>query len=368
MTKNLDKKTLEVLLEKGLISKKDIENLVDEKEEEEPHKDLLARQSFTAFVTYLKNQYSSNTVSSYKADIENFLQYLHQVDDLGELRMNDRLKKITVKKIQDYLDSLLGNGYGSSTLRRHKHSIKTYLDYLKKYGYNSPNVDEVNIPEQETSKIDALRDDEIREMSDYASKLRDKVLILFMYETGMRRQELIDCKKEHVDFKNLTVKIYRKREFDRVGYFTKELKNLLSEYLEEWKYQVNEINEKRLVRSKTKGDKYKELKISEYLFQTHRSPKISYSTIFKALKDTAYEYRLNVEVKQGTDEEVAKDKAKEWSDSINTETLRHSRRAYLFAIGKTVEQVQAIMGDENKWVCKRYLKIAQQLYPEKFRV
>ncbi|WP_152393906.1 tyrosine-type recombinase/integrase [Paenibacillus guangzhouensis] len=212
-----------------------------------------------------------------------------------------------------------------------------------------------------------LSHDEIMNIADHSLSYRNRALIMFMYETGMKRQELIDCKLQDINFEKQIVNIKdTKGNVDRIGYFSDETHQALKEHLSEWESGVHQVNETRKQNSRKTGRSYKPIIISDYLFQTHRSQRLTYATVIKAFQDASYDYFLNVYIEEGKPEEEIRRMAEENSGKINTETLRHSRRTFLFTEGKTVVQVQKIMGDENYHECERYMKISQQLYPEKF--
>ena len=46
------------------------------------------------------------------------------------------------------------------------------------------------------------------------------------------------------------------------------------------------------------------------------------------------------------------------------ETIRNSRRVYLLAQGKTVQQVMTLVGDRNYMATYRFVKVVPMLYPE----
>lgn len=362
--KELDKATLDILIKSGVLKAEDLERLTNKKT---TSTNINVRESIRDFFEYMKKDYSENTATGYKTNVESFMSHILGVDKINEIKDTTILPEIITDSVERWFTYLMANGYEPASVRRFKHSIKKYFDFVFELGYNAPRLGNIEMPEQEEVEIEAMLDEEVKDMASYASSLRDKTIILFLYEAGMRRQELIDCKKEHIDWTKGFVKIFNNMKFDRMGYLSDEMLSLLKQHIEQWGAEVEDINDKRLARSKAKNEIYKELKVSEYLFQTARSEQMSYSTIFKVIKDTAFEYFLNVANKDGMIEGEAKAYADGRSSRVNTDTLRHSKRTYLFSTGKTVEQVQVIMGDENKWLCRRYLAVAQKLYPEKFR-
>jgi site-specific recombinase XerD len=370
MTKQMDKETLRLLLERGVISQADYDNLLGNTDEKTI---VLSNNTIIGVVRqfegYLRDEFSHNTAEGYGTNVRKFVEYVCGVEDLGDIKSEIEMPEFGRDVVEKWFYSLASRGYTYSSIRRFKHSLKKFFEFLhQEYEVAMPAIDDIELPNIDTgiADIDALPDQEVREIAEHATNLRNKVVILFLYETGMRRQELIDCLKEHVNFDARHVDIYSNGKHDRVGAFSQETHDLLVEYLREWEYEVDEVNSKRKQRSVSDSVRFTPVVDSPYLFQTVRSPQISYSTIFKAIKDASFEFYLNKAGADGCPEEEAKSIAEERSNKINTETLRQSRRAFWFSKGKTLEQVQAIMGDENKWVCKRYLKIAQKLYPKQF--
>lgn len=367
MRQELDRATLDILISKGIIKESDIDNLTSENDNRGVSSVLGIKESISAFHRFMRKEYSDNTAKGYKLDVESFISFALGVQRMADINSNEILPEFKEEQVSKWFASLASNGYEATSIKRYKHSISKYFEYLNTAGVSAPSITFIPIPPIEKSEIEAMRDDEVRAMAEYAGNLRSKVIILVMYEAGMRRQELIDCEKSHIDFSDRTVKIFNNGRFDRVGYLSDSVCDLVQQYIEEWEYEVVDINNKRKKRELEKGDKYRELKVSKYLLQTSRSEQISYSTIYKALKETAYEYFLNKSFKAGLSQEEAKEVADVKASDIDTDTLRHSRRAFYFSIGKSLEQVQAIMGDENRWICRRYLAVAQRLYPENFR-
>ncbi|WP_336786916.1 tyrosine-type recombinase/integrase [Paenibacillus sp. MMO-177] len=375
--RQLDRDTLSELLSQGVISKAVYDELLGQHDEAEKIFEaggLPVREVVKSFESYLKDEFSRNTAEGYSINVRNFLEFLYEVDNYSKIEGDTALKAVTRSDIERWFLRLASNGYTYSSIRRFKHSVKKFFEYVSTEmpGVPIPAIDDIPLPTVTedgggSADIDALRDEEVMEIAEHSANIRNKAIIQLMYEAGMRRQELIDCEKSHVDFDKCMVKIYDAHgNVDRIGYFSEKTLHLLKEYLTEWEYEVKQVNENRLQKSRETSKPYQPVEDSKYLFQTLRSPQISYSTIFKAIKDASFEYYLNKFVEEGQPEEEAKRLADEKSVKINTETLRHSRRAYLFSQGKTIEQVQAIMGDENRHVCRRYLKISQRMYPEKF--
>jgi site-specific recombinase XerD len=359
----MDKNALMDLYRQGILSQAEYDKIVDRMKINNSKDEIAIKPVLKDFQSFLLDDYSNNTVDAYISNAKDFVEFITQ-QNIKYMSNDTKLPNISGKDIQAWFNRLLSTGYNPTSIRRAKYSVRKFLLYINNnYGISIPEIDSIDVPKSaELSDIDVLIDEEIRSIADHALSIRDKAIILFSYETGMRRQELLDCEKLHINFDNCSVKIYTNGKFDRVGYFSNSVKDLLLLHIKTWRNEIADINYNR----RLKSNFFTLLEESEYLFQTVKSPKMSYATIFKAIKDASMEYYLNLYAKEGYCDAEAKDIAEEQVNKVNTETLRHSRRAYYFSEGRTVEQVQILMGDENTWVCKRYLKIAQQLYPEKF--
>ena len=54
---------------------------------------------------------------------------------------------------------------------------------------------------------------------------RDALVIEILYQTGVRRRELIDMKDKDIDFDRKTIEIFGKRQKERIVPFGEELEN-----------------------------------------------------------------------------------------------------------------------------------------------
>lgn len=351
MKYELDAYTIQILIQNGLLNEKDLEKLNCDLK-------VLLHNAVDEWDLAAKKAYAHETALIHVTYVKRFFKWYFDVQDFSELPKDTVLPNINEDVIQKWLQHMASNGYEYTTIRRAKYGIKVFCQFMQdKYGFCSNiNFNNIIIPKG-SLEIEALRDDEIRKMAEYAPELQTKAIILWMYETAMHRNEVSNCKKEHIDFDNLTVTIYEKNHRTRIGCFTIEVRRVILEYLADWEKQVEDINARRLVQSRKDGVRFIRL-LSNYLFQTVRSEKISNSTIHKAIKECAYRYFLDKAEKEGKSKTEANSIAKEKTKSFHAEVLRNSRRAYWFAQGKTVDQVQAIIGDETRWSCKRLLKVA----------
>lgn len=339
------KEMIESLFESGTISKKEYESML-QRIESKVMTDNSITSLLDSFEKYLKANFSKHTASGYVSNTKGYFEFIHN-DDIDNVA--DRTdSEISVELAQKWLNSLATEGYSSVSIRRYKNSFSKFIEFLtEQKSIDVPDVSSLTIADTSDSVelVDALTDIEIRELAKNANNLRDKLIILMIYELGLRRQEAIDLKKSDINNDTSVVTIRKENEVDRVGELSKSTHNMLIQYLDDFETLVQETNEKRL----NKGNK-NIVADSEYVFQTLRSDKISYAVIFKAITDAS-------ENTYGSAKDI----------EVTTETLRRSRRVYYFSLGYDTQRVQALMGDANYHVCKKSLRLAQIMYPEKFR-
>lgn len=343
----VDLTTVEELVKRGMLTREQAQAIAAEHAEAVPTLD----EALNAYVDNLRG-FNAITAQGYKSNVTRFYSSFieaHQLQQTG-------IPYVIKADVQEHLKQMVAQGYRVATVRRIKYALVNWFEFLHKtYRVEAPDISDIDISFDDDADINALHHADILRIAESADNIRDKAMIRFLYETGMTRQELLACEKSDVFLDQLKVDIYTTNNvLDRVVYFSEECGRLLTAHLEAWHQTVIDTNEARKNRAQVTGKGYTLVHISEYLFQTLRGDQMNYQTVLRAIKEAAAQYCENSEC-----DFDPKD--------LDAETLRNSRRAYLFAIGKTTEQVQAIMGDANTWKCKRFIEVAQRLYPESFR-
>lgn len=186
------------------------------------------------FLSYLNLQKRSSplTTNSYKSDLEQFFTYLQQ--EAGVSSPQD----VTTLHIRGFVASLMEKGLQPRSVNRKLSSLKSFYKYLLKnelitanpasriQGPKTPKRLAVFMDESQTEKI----------FDHYTFKegfdgQRDKLLIDILYQTGIRRAELLSLKDSDIDLFNLQLKVLGKRNKERIIPFSIELKRNLELYL-----------------------------------------------------------------------------------------------------------------------------------------
>ncbi len=186
------------------------------------------------FVTYLNLQKRASPLTSvsYKNDLKQFSDFL--ASESTKLS----LSQITYNHIRGFMAQLMSTGLSPRSVNRKLSSLKSFFKYLVKnqvikvnpaqkvQGPKTPKKLPVFMDEGQTEKI----------FTSFAFKdgfegVRDKLLIDILYQTGIRRAELLGLKEADADIFNLQLKVLGKRNKERVIPFSLQLKRNLEEYL-----------------------------------------------------------------------------------------------------------------------------------------
>lgn len=157
------------------------------------------------FRNYLANQkgYSANTIASYSDSIRLLLSYSCQRHGVSFDKMN--LESITEELILDFLDHLEQERENAPTTRNQRlGAIKTFFRFLALQEPTATAVCErvcaISVKKTEHKVIGTLDDNETKAILNAAQSnaetltgARDQALLLMLYNTGARVQELVDA-------------------------------------------------------------------------------------------------------------------------------------------------------------------------------
>ncbi len=166
---------------------------------------------------------AQGTQKEYLRDVSRFLKFVG----------NKHLNEITLPDIIDYQNTL--TDFSPSTQARKIAAVKSLLAFAYKAGFTIVNVgaavESVRIPNELANRI--LTEAEVIRMIDGIKKRRDKVLVHFLYSTGVRVEEAHRMRWAHLSDGVLTV--YGKGGKTRHIRLTEETLELLESIRpEEW--------------------------------------------------------------------------------------------------------------------------------------
>ncbi|MEL7377062.1 MAG: site-specific integrase, partial [Bacteroidota bacterium] len=186
------------------------------------------------FLHHLRHErrLSEHTVVAYKKDLEQFSDYQERF--YGHKQPN-AVKRI---HIRTWMVSLHELGLQATSIRRKLAAVKAFYRWRQERGFQEKNP-ALRIPTakppKRLPKVLPQNDlkrliDRMAEGSENFSDWRDYLLIALMYETGLRRSELIDLRKSNVNIQQRTIRVIGKGNKERILPFGKSLAEKLEGY------------------------------------------------------------------------------------------------------------------------------------------
>lgn len=204
---------------------------------------------FQPFLKYLKfeKRYSPHTSAAYERDLEEFRIYLQTDYDL------DDPQKATALMIRSWLAKMKDEGLASQTINRKLSTLRSWFKYLmRKEGYKqNPAVSVTNLKTGKRLPV-YLEEKEMHRLlheMEFPQNLEgytEKIILLLLYETGMRRSELIGLKTSDLHWNMGQIKVLGKGNKERLIPLNKKLLEEVSHYLSE-KEKLDVCDSKSLI-------------------------------------------------------------------------------------------------------------------------
>ncbi len=209
------------------------------------------------FLDYLRyeKQYTDCTLTSYEGDLNQYVDYVLSLG-LNWIEPSEGDKDL----LRSWLSQLMDDGYKTSSVQRKLSAVKAFYKYFVRVGELSKNpMSSVRGPRSEKplptvldqQTIESLLDDTEVDLEDFIA-VRDQLLFEVLFETGIRRSELVSLKLQNVDLTERQIKVYGKGRKERVIPFGESLRSRIERYLELRSEKVGE-SEVFFVSLKNKG-------------------------------------------------------------------------------------------------------------------
>ncbi len=201
----------------------------------------------TAFTTYLSHQKrcSVHTTSAYNTDLMQFEQYLKQTFE------TESSLEATSVMVRSWVVSLKENGISSRSINRKLTALRSFYKFCIQSGWLQTNpASTINslktkkhLPVFVSNESMDLLLTEGQNSTDF-NELRDNLIIELLYQTGMRRSELVQLKEGDIDFSRSVMKISGKRNKQRFVPFQDKMARVLKTYLQakHYKFGMFEIH------------------------------------------------------------------------------------------------------------------------------
>jgi len=246
--------------------------------------------------------FSEQTIKTYSMYLNIFRNFIKK--DLQEVKSDD---------IVNFLSHLKSKkGVSSATLNLILSALKHfYSEFLK-----TPIELNIKLPKKSNKIPITLTQKEIKELINATNNTRNKLIIEFLFSTGVRISECLNMKLTDLDLNEYTGKVISgKGNKDRIIILSKNWVGDYKKYLDE-----REQNKK-----------------SEYLFSNQEGERLSPDTIQKFLKVSAKKAGIN--------------------KAVSPHKLRHSFATSLLENDVNIRYIQQLLGHANLNTTQIYTKV-----------
>ena len=284
-------------------------------------------QDFLNFLDTEKG-YADNTIAAYRNDLTQFLRYLEEQDGHSE---EAGWADIDKESIINYVLSLKEREYTSSTVARKVAAIKSFFHFLmaEKVVSDDPTAT-LNSPKVKKRLPKAISRDDIelllaapaQGMS--AKSQRDHALLELLYASGMRVTELVslDVGDVNLDADSVRVRGKKASSKERMIPIGDRALQALRDYLNKGRLQLVRAPEERA------------------LFLNHRGQRLTRQGLWLIIKHYVDEVGI--------------------SEDVTPHTLRHSFAAHKLSQGKSLQDIQKLLGHANISTTQVYQHVGQE--------
>ena len=240
--------------------------------------------------------FSHKTIKSYIYAIEQFLKFAED-------------KSLSEETIREYIIKKLEK-QNPSTISHNISIITFFFKIILKQKINIPH------PKRNKSIPEVLTAEEIKKMINSVHNFKHKIIIKLLYGCGFRVSEIINLKKEDLNFNENLIHIHlAKGRKDRFVKIPNSIKEELSNY------------------QKINGE--------DILFASARGGKLTTATIRKIVKNAARKAEIE--------------------KHVHPHTLRHSFATHLLEQGIDLRIIQKLLGHSDIKTTQIYLSVSNQL-------
>ena len=263
---------------------------------------------------YVEKGLAKTTINAYLDDIHIF----HETFNFTTT------KEISALHISDFINLESQKGLSGSTIVRRLSSIYNYLLFLKDEDAYTDELQRIVRPKVAKPLPTYLTNEEVDRLLDAPSSathrgMRDKAMLEVMYASGLRVSEILNLKREQVNFNRGIIKIHGKGDKERVVPIGEFALASLVEYINNVRFRY-EKSDKRTIFLNTNGKP------------------LSRQYFFKMIK--AYTSEVGI------------------TKNVSPHTLRHAFATHLLENGAQLSAVQAMLGHTNIATTQIYLNIS----------
>jgi len=289
------------------------------------------KEHLRSYIHYLEleKNASTNTIASYKMDLERYIVYLEEKGISSPA-------KIVEKHVTTFLGLLDRLGLSSRSIARNLSSIKMFHKFLVGEGIlRFAPTENIEPPQRSKTLPEVLSQDEMEVILSQPNPveplgIRDKAILETMYATGMRVSEVITLKQSDVYREEEIVRVFGKGSKERLVPIGRSALEWIAKYVQEVRGRLTKNGSGR-----------------DALFLNARGKPLSRMAIW------------NIVSKYTAKSGIAKD--------VHPHTLRHSFATHLLEGGADLRAVQEMLGHSDIATTQIYTHIDREYLKEVHR-
>ena len=269
---------------------------------------------------------ATGTVVNYDRDLQDLASYVAQfgIDDMDDL---------TARELRSWEMSHMDAGEKAGTVKRRLSSVSSWLRYLRRHGMIDRDLmAKVSAPRQpkrlpvffKESELEHLYDEGV--FGDDFEGRRDCLMLRMLYETGIRRSELVGLREVSVDLQKMTLKVLGKRNKERLVPIENELLHNISDYI--------------ALKRQTVGE-------NEWLFVTKKGRQLSTSQVYITVK----KYMTGLSN----------------ADRVSPHVFRHSFATHILDEGGDLRAIKELLGHEDLATTEVYTHVTREHLKDVYR-
>lgn len=248
-------------------------------------------EEWLVYIQHRKRR-TDSTIATYRSVLGFF------IDFAKDCKVSD----LTVVMVDQYATSLLSQNLAPKTYRNRITPIRSFVSYLFSKDYSNIHPDKIDTPPDPETEANFLTEEELAAMLRACRNMKERTLILFMANSGVRVSELVNMKCDDIYRRSVVVR-QGKGKKSRVTFINHETDEAIKLY-----HQSLDVD-------------------SVYVFPNKSGNTISRQYVTRLISAIAQRALIKKDV--------------------SAHTMRHTFATSMLMKGATIEEVQKMMGHAN---------------------
>ena len=284
-----------------------------------------AIERFRAYIA-TERRLAPGTVRNYIDDLEDFDAWLRSQDI-------EVLDDVSAREVRAWQMEHMERGEHAGTVKRRLSSLSSFFRYLRRHGlFEADIMAKVSAPKQPKKLPVFFKEKETEHLydeglfgDDFFGR-RDRLMLRLLYETGIRRGELVGLRNSSADLATLTLKVRGKGDKERMIPIENELAHNISEYLALKQQEIGDV---------------------EWMFVNHRGKQMNPTSVNNVVKK--YMTPLSN------------------ADRVSPHVFRHSFATHILNEGGDLAAIKELMGHENLATTEAYTHVTREHLKEVYK-